>query len=208
MAGNGISAMLAHQMRSGDDNIFVHGIVESYTFAVFAKVIKYVAGRVDVICGSLKFTNVEVMVLGVDGWGIKPVPAVGDRVLLVSSQAPIIDLAKFEATETMPSYDESGLKAIPITDEAKATQLITVTKDGIEVTGDNKLKVNADGVELEDVNGNKVVTSSDGISLTDLSENSVVMDTSGVVITDKVNSNDITCGSDGVKINGKLHIKN
>ena len=206
MAGNGINAMLAHQMRSGDDNIFVRGIVESYTFAVFAKVLSYADGRVDVICGSLKFTNVEVMVLGVDGWGIKPVPAVGDRVLLVSSQAPIIDLAKFEATETMPAYDASGLKAIPITDETKATQLITVTKDGVEITGDNKLKVNADGVELEDVNGNKVVTSSDGISLTDLSENSVVMDTSGVVITDKVNNNKIVMGSGSVKINDKLEV--
>lgn len=163
MGGNGISAMFAHQARVHDDNTYIRSIIQGYTFMTYGKVLKYADGRVDVQCGRLKFTNVEVLVLGVNGWGIKPVPAVDDRVLLLSSQAPVIDIKEFRATGTMPPYDVSGLKAIPVTDEEAATQLVTVDKDGIQITGDNKLTVNSDGVQLEDVNGNTIITSSDGV---------------------------------------------
>jgi hypothetical protein len=190
MEKNAVNAMIAHQMRSGDDNTFVRSIVQGYTFATYGKVISYNEGRVDVQCGSLKFTNVEVLVLGINGWGIKPVPAVGDRVLLISSQAPVIDIKEFKATGTMPPYDVSGLKAIPVTDEEAATQLITVDKDKIEITGDNKLLINADGIQVEDKNGNKITTSSDGVSVEDTNGNTFVSDS-----------------DNGVVINGNLQIK-
>ena len=223
MADSGIDAMLAHRARVHDDNVYIRGVIQSYTFATYGKVIKYSNGRVDVQCGSLKFTNVEVLVLGVNGWGIKPVPAVGDRVLLISSQAPVIDIKEFKATGTMPPYDVSGLKAIPVTDEEAATQLITVDKDKIEITGDNKLLINADGIQLEDVNANKVTTSDSGVAFEDLNGNKVTCDDSGVALED-TNGNKITTASAGitvedknggkiemgsasVKINGKLEIK-
>jgi hypothetical protein len=220
---NAVNAMLAHQASVHDDNNFVRGIVQSYTFATYGKVLKYSNGRVDVQCGSLKFTNVEVLVLGVNGWGIKPVPAVGDRVLLISSQAPVIDIETFQATGSMPPYDVSGLKAIPVTDENKALQLITVDKDKVDITGNNKLTVNADGVKFEDVNGNKVTTSDSGVVFEDKNKNKITTSNSGVAFEDK-NKNKITTASAGitiedknggkiemgassVKINGKLEIK-
>ena len=229
MDTNGLSAMLAHTARVKDDVMFTRSVIQSYTFATYGKVIKYSNGRVDVQCGSLKFTNVEVLVLGVNGWGIKPVPAVGDRVLLISSQAPVIDIEKFSADGSMPPYDVSGLKAIPVTDENKALQLITVDKDKVEITGDNKLLMNADGVQFEDVNKNKVTTSDSGVAFEDLNGNqvvtgdksvaisatigdnktsSVVMDSNGITITDAANSNKIEMkANDGVIINNKLQIK-
>ena len=190
MEQNGVNAALAHKARVGDDNLFVRSIIQSYTFATYGKVISYNEGRVDVQCGSLKFTNVEVLVLGVNGWGIKPVPAVGDRVLLISSQAPVIDIKEFKATGTMPPYDLSGLKAIPVTDEEAATQLITVDKDKIEITGDNKLLINADGIQVEDKNGNRVTTSDSGVNFEDTNGNTFVSDS-----------------DNGVVINGNLQIK-
>lgn len=202
MDRNGISAMLAHQARVHDDNSYIRNVIQGYTFMTYGKVLKYADGRVDVQCGRLKFTNVEVLVLGVNGWGIKPVPAVGDRVLLLSSQAPVIDIKEFRATGTMPPYDVSGLKAIPVTDEEAATQLITVDKDGIVVTGDNKLTVNADGIQVEDVNGNKVTTSDSGVAFEDKNGNKVTCDDSGVAFEDK-NGNKITTASAGITVEDK-----
>lgn len=212
MAGSGINAMMAHQARVHDDNTYIRSVIQSYTFATYGKVTKYEEGRVDVQCGSLKFTNVEVIVIGVDGWGIKPVPAVGDRVLLISSQAPVIDIKEFKATGSMPPYDVSGLKAIPVTDEEKATQLITVDKDKVEITGDNKLLINADGIQFEDVNGNKVETKDKEVSISavvgDNKTSTVIMNASGITITDAANGNKIEMkADDGVIINGNLQIK-
>ena len=165
---NGINTMAAHESRAGVDATYVREIVEGYTFAVFGVVRKYINGRIDVQCGSLTFTNVEVLVLGVNGWGIKPVPAIGDRVLLVGSQSPIVDISKFIATGSMPPYDVSSLKAIPVTDSVKASQLITVNAQGIEITGSNKLTVNAQGIVLTDANGNKIVmNNADGVKIND-----------------------------------------
>lgn len=212
MNGNGINATIAHEMRSGDDNTYVRSVIEGYTFAIYGVVTKYEEGRVDVRCGSLSFTNVEVLVIGLNGWGIKPVPAVDDRVLLISSQSPIVNIKEFEATGSMPPYDVSGLKAIPVTDEEKATQLITVDKDKVEITGDNKLLINADGVQFEDVNGNKVVTEEKKVTISavvgDDKTSSVIMNASGITITDAANGNKIEMkADDGVIINGNLQIK-
>ena len=197
MADSGINAMLAHRARVHDDNVFTRSVIQSYTFATYGKVLSYAAGRVNVQCGKLKFTNVEVLVIGVNGWGIKPVPAIGDRVLLISSQAPVIDIKEFKATGTMPPYDVSGLKAIPVTDEEAATQLVTVDKDKIEITGNNKLLVNADGIQVEDVNGNKVTTSDKGVAFEDLNKNKVTSDDKGVVFED-LNKNKVTADDKGV----------
>lgn len=202
METNGLSAMMAHTARVKDDVMFTRSIVQSYTFATYGKVIKYANGRIDVQCGSLKFTNVEVLVLGVNGWGIKPVPAVGDRVLLLSSQAPVVDIEEFSADGSMPPYDVSGLKAIPVTDENKALQLITVDKDKVEITGDNKLLINADGVQFEDVNENKVTTSDSGVEFEDLNGNKVTCDDSGVAFED-TNDNKITTSDSGIALEDK-----
>ena len=206
MTGNAVNTVLSHQSSMGDDNIFVRSKIESYTFLTFGTVKKYEEGRVDVTCGAATFTGVEVMVLGVNGWGIKPVPAEGDRVLLLTSQAPVPDLKEFEAPGSMPAYDVSGMKAIPITDDEKAKQLITVSADGIEITGDNKLTVNSDGVTLEDVNGNKVITDSAGVTVTDLSKNTFVMKEKEISVTVKEGST-IVATDKSVTINGKLEIK-
>ena len=194
-----INAMLAHEARVNDDNAFTRSKIESYAFALLGIVTKYSDGRVDVRCGGTKFTNIEVMVLGVDGWGIKPVPAVGDRVLLVSSQAPVVDIKEFKATATMPPYDVSGLKAIPVTDEDKASQLITVDKDKVEITGDNKLLINADGIQIEYVNENKVTTSDSGVVFEDKNGNKVTCDDSGVAFED-TNGNKVDTTSDGIAV--------
>ena len=142
---NGMNAMRAHQARAQDDNTFVRSIVESYTFLGFGTVMTYANERLTVVCGNRKFTNVEVMVFGVDGWGIKPVPAPNDRVMLFSTQVPVGDIKQFTASGSMPAYDPSGLKAIPITD-SRTAQLITVSMTGIEVTGTNKVTINNAGI--------------------------------------------------------------
>lgn len=220
---NAMNAMLAHEAKVSDDNTFVRQLVGENLYIGFGVVTKYEDGRVDVSCGMRTYTNVEVIVFGVDGWGIKPIPATGDRVLLISSQAPVVDIKEFKATGSMPPYDVSGLKAIPVTDEEAATQLITVDKDKIEITGDNKLLIDADGIQVEDVNENKVTTSDSGVEFEDLNGNKVTCDDSGVAFED-TNGNKITTASAGitvedkngckietssssVKINGKLEIK-
>lgn len=227
MDRNGINTMRAHESRAGVDATYTRELIESYTFATYAVVTKYSNGRVDAMCGSLKFTNVEVLVFGVNGWGIKPVPAVGDRVLLISSQSPIVDIKTFLASGTMPPYDVSGLKAIPVCDDIKATQLITVDKDKVKLTGANKLTVdingvqfedskgnkvttNTNGVAFEDKNGNKVTTTSSGITLEDANgennkHNKIVTSSSGVAVTD-TNGNKVTTASSGITLedaNGK-----
>ena len=202
MGENAINAMLAHQSRAGVDATYFRELIEGYTFATYAKVTKYSNGRVDVLCGKLKFTNVEVLVLGVNGWGIKPVPAVGDRVLLISSQSPVVDIKTFIFTGTMPPYDVSGLKAIPVCDDVTATQLITVDKDKVKITGPNKITVNNSGVQFEDSNGNKVNTTADGVSFEDKFKNKVDTTTDGVSFEDK-NKNKVDTTADGVSFEDK-----
>lgn len=206
---NGIKAMLAHSARAGDDNIYVRSIIESYLFLGFGTVSAYANERITVTCGGRKYTNVEVMVFGVDGWGIKPVPAVNDRVMLFSTQAPVPDLKQFKAPGSMPAYDTSGLKAIPITD-SNAAQLITVDVNGVVITGNNKITINNDGIQIEDNNGNKVVTASKSVTVSakiDSNTAKIELTSSGFNIADS-NGNTITSSdNDGVKINNKLQIK-
>ena len=209
MGDNAINATLAHESRAGVDATYFRELIEGYTFATYAKVTKYSNGRVDVLCGKLKFTNVEVLVLGVNGWGIKPVPAVGDRVLLISSQSPVVDIKTFISTGTMPPYDVSGLKAIPVCDDTAATQLITVDKDKVKLTGPNKLTVDKNGIKLEDANGNKVDTTANGVSFEDKFKNKVDTTTDGVAFEDK-NHNKVTTTSSGISLedaNGSRHNK-
>lgn len=194
---NGLNAMYAHKARVQNDNKYVRGIIEGYIMALLGTVTKYSDERVDVQAGGYKFKNIEVMVFGVDGWGVKPVPAVGDRVLVVSTVNPIIDIKTMFTTSSMPAYDESGFKAICLTDTDKALQLITVDKDKVEITGNNKLLVNADGIQVEDVNGNKVTTSDSGVEFEDLNGNKVTTDDSGVAFED-LNGNKVTCDDSGV----------
>jgi hypothetical protein len=206
MGDNAINAMLARQNRAGVDATYFRELIEGYTFATYAKVTKYSNGRVDVLCGKLKFTNVEVLVLGVNGWGIKPVPAVGDRVLLISSQSPVVDIKTFISTGTMPPYDVSGLKAIPVCDDVTATQLITVDKDKVKLTGPNKLTVDNSGIKFEDANGNKVDTTTNGVSFEDKFKNKVDTTTNGVSFEDKF-KNKVDTTTDGVAFEDKNHNK-
>ena len=227
MEPNAVNALYAHKSRVGDDNTYTRGIIESYTFLTFGTVKKYEEGRVDVTCGAATFTGVEVMVLGVNGWGIKPVPAEGDRVLLLTSQAPVPDLKEFEAPGSMPAYDVSGMKAIPITDDEAATQLITVSADSIEITGAltlsandegitlttpaeddkvNTIDLKAEGITVSDGNGNNVTTDDNGVTITDLSGNTYVMKKNEVSIAVKGGST-IVATDKSVKINGNLEIK-
>lgn len=206
MGGNAVNAFNAHAERVGNDNNFVRGVVESYTVIGFGVVKQYADERISVSCGDMLFTNVEVMVLGVNGWGIKPVPTVGDRVLLLSTQTPVPDIKVFAASGSMPPYDASGLKAIPVTDSVKASQLIIVNAQGVEITGANKLTINSQGVIFTDANNNKVEIKSTGITITDKNSNKFEMTSTGTKLTDKNNCT-IKSSSNGVVINNKLQIK-
>lgn len=206
MGDNAVNTMLAHESRAGVDTTYFRELIEGYTFATYAKVTKYSNGRVDVLCGKLKFTNVEVLVLGVNGWGIKPVPAVGDRVLLISSQSPVVDIKTFISTGTMPPYDVSGLKAIPVCDDVTATQLITVDKDKVKLTGPNKLTVDRNGIKFEDANGNKVDTTANGVSFEDKFKNKVDTTTNGVSFEDNF-KNKVDTTTNGVAFEDKNHNK-
>lgn len=206
MGDNAVNTMLAHESRAGVDTTYFRELIEGYTFATYAKVTKYSNGRVDVLCGKLKFTNVEVLVLGVNGWGIKPVPAVGDRVLLISSQSPVVDIKTFISTGTMPPYDVSGLKAIPVCDDTAATQLITVDKDKVKLTGPNKLTVDRNGIKFEDANGNKVDTTANGVSFEDKFKNKVDTTTNGVSFEDNF-KNKVDTTTNGVAFEDKNHNK-
>ena len=197
MKDNAMNTFLAHEARVGNDINFVRGIIDEYTFVGFGTVKAYTNEHVTVSCGEMTFTNVEVMVLGVNGWGIKPVPAVNDRVMLFTTQTPVPDIKAFSASGSMPAYDLSGLKALPVTDSAKATQLITVDKDKVQITGNNKLTVNADGVQFEDAKGNKVTTDNNGVAFEDKNGNKITTTNSGVAFEDK-NKNKITTSDSGV----------
>ena len=193
---NGINAMLAHSWRKNDDNNFVRSIIEGYMFLGFGVVTKIEAERMTVDCGERKYTNVELMIIGVDGWGLKTVPAVNDRVLLLTTQVPVENLKTFTASGSMPPYDQSGIKAIPITDSTSA-QLITVTKDGIELTGNVKLTVNDNGIRVEDKNNNVVETTDAGITISDANENVVELTSTGIKATD-ANENVLDMSGSGV----------
>ena len=195
---NGFNAINAHAQRAGDDTIFTRELIESYTFLGFGTVVSYLNERIKVSCGAFTYTNVEVMVFGVDGWGIKPVPAVGDRVMLFTTKTPVPDIKDFAASGTMPAYDPSGLKAIPVTDSTKAKQLITVDKNGVVLTGDNKVTINAAGISVEDKNGNKISTSNAGVEFIDTNNNKVTTSSSGVEFVD-ANNNKVTTSSSGVE---------
>lgn len=213
MGNNAVNAFNAHAERVGNDNNFVRGVVESYTLIGFGVVKQYADERISVSCGDMLFTNVEVMVLGINGWGIKPVPAVGDRVLLLSTQTPVPDIKVFAASGSMPPYDASGLKAIPVTDSVKATQLITVDKDKIKLTGLNKVTVDSSGVQFEDSNGNKVSTTTNGVSFEDRNHNKVTTTSNGIELEDNNGNrhNKITTSSSGVIIadtNGNSYTAN
>lgn len=201
----GIDTVLRTAGMKDSEHKRISRIIGEYTFVGFAKVTKNNNNRVDCEVGSTKFTNVEVMVLGINGYGVKLVPDVGDRVLLIASKIPITDLKKFEPSFTMPLYDNSGIKCIPVTDIDTA-QLLTVDKDKIELTGDNKFLLNSDGISVEDVNENKVDLTADGISFEDTNGNKITAASSGVTIED-TNGCVIETSSSSVKINGKLEIK-
>lgn len=219
---NGVNAMLAHTSRAGDDNNFVRSVIEGYMFLGFGVVTEINEERLKISCGNHVYTNVELMILGVDGWGLKMVPDINDRVLLLSTQVPVYDLKTFTAAGSMSPYDQSGIKAIPITDSSSA-QLITVDKEGIVITGDNQLTVNADGIHIEDVNGNIVGTTENGIHIQDLNENAVDTTDGGMTVQDlngntinmaesgfsltDANGNTFVGDNSGVTINGNLLIK-
>ena len=204
MSGNAVNTMYAHESRAGDDNIFVRSIVEWYSFLTWGIVEKYEDGRVDVACGSLHFTDVEVLVIGINGWGIKSVLAKDDKVLLLTTQAPVPDIKAYEASGTMPPYDLSGMKAIPVTTQDTA-QLITISANSLSITGDNKLTVNADGISIEDKNKNKIVTAAAGVTITDTKGNTFVMKDKEISMTVN-NGSTIVATDSSVKINGKLEI--
>lgn len=202
---NGFNAFNAHNTRVGDDNNFVRGLVEGYEFLGFGLVTAYVNERISVSSGGRTFTNVEVVVVGVDGWGIKPVPAINDRVLLFSTQVPVADIKQFVADGSMPAYDVSGLKAIPVTDSNTA-QLITVSKTGVVLTGKNKGRINDTLIEFEDSNGNKLKTSAAGVEFEDKFQNKATTSTTGVVLEDKF-QNKLTTSSAGAELEDCFHNK-
>ena len=226
MNSNAVNAMLAHRVRAGDDNTFVRSIIEGYAFLTWGVVEKYEEGHVDVKAGSRHFTNVEVLILGVNGWGIKPVLAKDDKVLLLTTQAPVPDVKEFEAPGTMPPYDLSGMKAIPITTDETA-QLITVSADGIEIAGKLTLQANdegitvttpagddkvntvdlkAEGITLSDGNGNSIATSDKGITATDCNDNTIITADKKIELEVKGGSK-IAASDSSVIINGALEIK-
>ena len=205
MGSNGTNAFLAHKERVGNDVSFVRGIIDSYTFVGFGTVKLYANERVTVSCGNMTFTNVEVVVLGINGWGIKPVPAVNDRVMLFTTQTPVPDIKTFSASGSMPPYDLSGLKALPVTD-SKTAQLITVSKSKVELTGNNKVTIDDNGIKIEDRNGNKVTTSSSGVAFEDKNKNKITTSDSGVVFED-TNKNKVNTTTDGVAFEDKNHNK-
>lgn len=195
---NGINAYMAHNARVGDDNTFVRGLVESYDFLGFGTVVSYANERIKVACGKRVYTNVEVVVIGVDGWGIKPVPAPNDRVLLFSTQIPVADLKLFKANGSMPAYDVSGLKAIPITD-SNTKQLLTVNKNGIVLTGNNKITINDAGIQIEDKNKNKIKTSANGVEAEDYAHNKFKSGNTGIEVED-AGHNKFKSGGQGITL--------
>ena len=182
---NGFNAFNAHNARVGDDNNFVRGLVEGYEFLGFGLVTAYANERISVSSGGRTFTNVEVVVVGVDGWGIKPVPAINDRVLLFSTQVPVADIKQFAADGSMPAYDVSGLKAIPVTDSNTA-QLSTVSKTGVVLTG--KATTSTTGVVLEDKFHNKLTAGQTGTELEDCFHNKITSNTNGTTLQDHFNN--------------------
>lgn len=184
---NGIKAMLAHDARVGDDNNFTRGVIGDYIILGFGTVATYANERVNVICGNKLFTNVEVLVFGIDGWSIQPVPAPNDRVLLLTTQSAVVSVKEFKASGSMPAYDVSGLKAIPVTDSSVAkAQKITVNNLGLQLTGDNSLTINAQGITVQDKNNNKVIMTASGVTVQDKNSNEIEMTSSGVIINSKL----------------------
>lgn len=198
---SGINNFMGMESQYNNPVMFTKGIVEGYVFIDVAKVTKVIANRLTCTASGREYTNVEVLILGVNGYGVKLVPAVGDRVLILAPCTPMESVELYNPTNTMNNYDRSGIKAIPLTD-SKTSQLLTVDRSGVKLTGDNKFTLNSSGITVEDKNKNKVEMTSSGISVEDKNKNKIKTTSSGIAVEDK-NSVKITTSSSGIVLQGK-----
>lgn len=198
---SGINNFMGMESQYNNPVMFTKGIIENYVFIDVARVTRVLANRLTCTASDREYTNVEVLILGINGYGVKLVPAIGDRVLLLAPCTPMESVEQYNPTNTMNNYDRSGIKAIPLTD-SKTAQLLTIDRTGMKLTGDNKFTLNSTGITVEDKNKNKVSLTSDGVSLEDKNKNKVKTSSSGISVEDK-NSVKITTSSSGIVLQGK-----
>lgn len=155
---------LVAQFKNSTGNI--KRVVENYVLINIAKVKEVRDNKIDCYTGACNFTDVEVLMLGNKSYGVKIIPDVDDIVLLLAPRVPMESVEDFDPDFSMPPYDISGVKAVPLS-VSSAPQVLSISKDGIELTGDNKLTLNSDGITIEDVNGNTIVMGSESVMIND-----------------------------------------
>ena len=199
----------------------VQGIAKNLRIIDYAKVTMVKGKLIDAARGTHKYTNIEVLNIGGNGYSLNIVPAVGDTVLLLSCCTAIVDTAKMQENKVVDSYSAATLKCIPLcsTDNKTAAGILTIDMNGIKfvhapngneqmsvtyLNSDASVVVKGKGPLTADINAgddgsNNIQVNADGINVTDIKGNNIVCGEDGVAVTD-LNGNTVTLNGDGIDI--------
>lgn len=199
----------------------VQGIAKNLRIIDYAKVTMVKGKLIDAVRGTHKYTNIEVLNIGGNGYSLDIVPAVGDSVLLLSCCTAIVDTAKMQENKVIDSYSAATLKCIPLcsTDNKTAAGILTIDMNGVKfvhapngqeqmsvtyLNSDASVVIKGKGPLTADINAgddgsNNVQVNADGINVTDIKGNNIVCGEDGVTVTD-LNGNTVTLNGDGIDI--------
>lgn len=198
----------------------IQGIAKKLRIIDYATVSMVKGKTVDAVRGTHKYTNVEVLNIGGNGYSLNIVPAVGDTILLIASCTAIIDTAAMKENRPADSYSAATLKCIPLcsTDSKTSAGVLTVDVNGVKfvhnINGQEQMSIiylNSDasvvikgkGPLTADINSgedgsNNVQVNADGIAITDIKGNNIVCGEDGMTATD-LNGNTAAMNSDGIE---------
>lgn len=199
----------------------IQGIAKKLRIIDYAKVTMVKGKLIDAVRGTHKYTNIEVLNIGGNGYSLNIVPAVGDSVLLLSCCTAIADTAKMQENRVVDSYSAATLKCIPLcsTDNKTAAGILTIDMNGVKfvhapngqeqmsvtyLNSDASVVVKGKGPLTADINtgddgSNNIQVNADGINITDIKGNNIVCGEDGVAVTD-LNGNTVTLNGDGIDI--------
>lgn len=199
----------------------IQGIAKNLRIIDYAKVTMVKGKLIDAVRGTHKYTNIEVLNIGGNGYSLDIVPAVGDSVLLLSCCTAIVDTAKMQENKVVDSYSAATLKCIPLcsTDNKTAAGILTIDMNGVKfvhapngqeqmsvtyLNSDASVVIKGKGPLAADINAgedgsNSIQVNADGINVTDIKGNNIVCGEDGVAVTD-LNGNTVTLNGDGIDI--------
>jgi hypothetical protein len=199
----------------------IQGIAKKLRIIDYATVSMVKGKAVDAMRGTHKYTNVEVLNIGGNGYSLDIVPAIGDTVLLISSCTAIVDTAGMKENRPADSYSAATLKCIPLcsTDSKTSAGVLTIDMNGVKfvhapngqeqmsityLNSDGSVAIKSKGPLIADINAgddssNNVQVNADGITVTDIKGNNIVCGEDGMAATD-LNGNTAIMNGDGIEV--------